>query len=254
MSLVLTERRGPVLVITLNRPEVRNAVNSALAGELAATLDAFDGDGELQAAVLTGTGKGFCSGMDLRARLEVDDRGDGGDRGFAGIVRRPPAKPIVAAVEGFALAGGLEIALACDLMVAARGAQLGIPEVKRSLIAAGGAMRRLPQRLPRALALELVLTGDPISAERGYELGLVNALTEPGGALKGALELAARITPNAPLALAGAKRIMAEQDGWSDEQFWELQEVVWGPVSRSADAREGAAAFLEKRVPVWRGE
>ncbi len=185
MSDVLTERRERVLVVTLNRPEQRNAVNAAVATGIAAALEELDSDAELSVAVLTGAGKGFCSGMDLKAFVAGEVPYAAG-RGFAGIAERPPAKPIIAAVEGFAVAGGLEVALACDMIVAARGARLGVPEVKRSLVAAGGALLRLPRALPRPIALELALTGDPISAERAHELGLVNALADPGEALAGA--------------------------------------------------------------------
>lgn len=250
---VLTERRDGVLLITLNRPDARNAVNLALAEGVAAALDELDSDRELSVGVLTGAGKGFSSGMDLKAFV-TGERPWVGDRGFAGIVQRGPEKPLIAAVEGFAVAGGLEIALACDLIVAASGAKLGIPEVKRSLVAAGGALLRLPQRLPLNVAMELALTGDPISAERGYELGLVNRVCEPGGSVDAALELAAQITANAPLALRASKAIIQRQFDWSYEQFWAEQGELSGPVFASSDAQEGATAFAEKRAPVWRGE
>jgi enoyl-CoA hydratase len=174
-------------------------------------------------------------------------------RGFAGIVERPGEKPLIAAVEGFAVAGGLEVALACDLIVASRGARLGVPEVKRSLVAAGGALLRLPRTLPRNLAMELALTGEPIEAERGYELGLVNRLTEPGGALEAALELAATIAANGPLALAATKAIMTRSSDWSDAEFFTRQAEIIAPVMSSEDAREGATAFAERREPVWKG-
>jgi enoyl-CoA hydratase len=249
---VLTERRENVLLITLNRPEVRNAVNKALSDGVAAALDELDGDDGLSIAVMTGAGNGFCAGMDLKA-FAAGQTPWHETRGFAGIVQQPPRKPIIAAVEGFAVAGGLEVALACDLLVVARGAKLGIPEVKRSLIAAGGALRRLPRRIPSGIAKELALTGDPISAERGYELGLVNRLADPGGALDTALELAGAIAKNGPLALAGTKQILDSQWDWSDEDFWTRQGEISGPVFVSEDAREGAIAFSEKREPVWQG-
>ena len=249
---VLTERRDGVLVITLNRPQARNAVNLALAEGVAAALDALDADDDLVVGVLTGAGPGFCAGMDLKAFV-AGERGWVGDRGFAGIAQRAARKPLIAAVEGFALAGGLEVALACDLIVAGSGARLGIPEVKRSLVAAAGALLRLPRRLPYGLAMELALTGDPITAERAYELGLVNRVTERGGALDGALELAAAIAKNGPLALDATKAILQEQFGWSEEDFWQRQGELAGPVFTSEDAREGAIAFAEKRDPVWRG-
>src|SRR6201995_621430 len=197
----------------MNRPDQRNAVNAAVATGIASALDRLDADANLTVGVITGAGKGFCSGMDLKAFVS-GERPWAGDRGFAGITQRSAAKPLIAAVEGFAVAGGLEVALACDLIVAARGARLGIPEVKRSLVAAGGALLRLPRVLPRTVAFELALTGDPMIAERGYELGLVSRLSEPGEAVARALELAEAIAVNAPLALAATKRILTESSDW----------------------------------------
>ena len=249
---VLTEADGGVLLITLNRPDQRNAVNAALADGIAAALDRLDDDDDLQVGILTGAGKGFSAGMDLKAFVQGESPHVEG-RGFAGIAQGPPRKPIIAAIEGFAMAGGFEIALACDLIVAAKGARLGIPEVKRSLVAAGGALLRLPSRIPYQLATELALTGDPISAERGAEVGLVNRLTEPGEAVAGARELAARIAANGPLALIASKRILEEAPGWSPEEMWRRQAEISGPVFASDDAREGATAFAEKRDPVWKG-
>ena len=249
---VLSERRERVLLITINRPEQRNAVNAAVAQGIAASLDELDGDDGLTVGVLAGAGKGFSAGMDLKAFV-TGERPYAGDRGFAGIVERPAAKPLIAAVEGFAVAGGLEIALACDLIVASRGARLGIPEVRRSLVAAGGALLRLPRTLPRNLAMELALTGEPIDAERAYELGLVNRLTEPGGALEAALELAHAIAAGGPLALRATKRILTESVDWPSTEFFARQREIVEPVMRSEDAREGATAFAEKRAPVWRG-
>ena len=249
---VLTERRGRVFVITLNRPDQRNAVNAALAQGLAAALDELDGASESSIGIITGAGKGFCAGMDLKAFVAGESpRVEG--RGFAGITRRAAAKPLIAAIEGFAVAGGLEVALACDLIVAARGTRLGIPEVKRSLVAAGGGLLRLPRMLPRNIAMELALTGEPMLAERGYELGLVNRLTEAGGTLEGALELADLIAENAPLALAASKRILQESVDWPDTEFFDRQEEIFAPVMHSEDAREGATAFAEKRPPIWKG-
>ncbi|HTX30958.1 MAG TPA: crotonase/enoyl-CoA hydratase family protein [Solirubrobacteraceae bacterium] len=249
---VLSERRGRVLLITINRPDQRNAVNAAVAEGIAAGLDELDGENELSVGVLTGAGKGFCAGMDLKAFV-AGERPYAEGRGFAGIVERPAEKPLIAAVEGFAVAGGLEVALACDLIVASRGTRLGIPEVTRSLVAAGGALMRLPRSLPRNLAMELALTGEPIDAERGYELGLVNRLTDPGGALEAALELAEVIAANGPLALRATKRILGEASDWPDGEFFARQREIADPVMRSEDAREGATAFAEKRPPVWKG-
>lgn len=251
-DVVLTERRGSVLLITLNRPEMRNAVNLPLAEGIAAALEELDGEPELSVGVLTGAGKGFCAGMDLKAFVD-GERPWVGDRGFAGIVRRASVKPLIAAIEGFAVAGGLEVALACDLIVAARGAKLGIPEVKRSLVAAGGALLRLPQRIPYHVAMELALTGDPITAERGAELGLVNRLAEAGAAVEEALRLAELLAANAPLALVASKRILQEQADWAAAEMWDAQAAISDPVFASEDAREGAIAFREKRSPVWRG-
>jgi enoyl-CoA hydratase len=201
---------------------------------------------------LTGAGKGFSAGMDLKAFV-AGERPYAADRGFAGITQRAAAKPLIAAVEGFAVAGGLEIALACDLIVAAQGARLGIPEVKRSLVAAGGALLRLPLSLPRTIAMELALTGEPIDAERAHELGLVNRLAEPGQAINVALALAETIAANGPLALAATKRVMTEALDWPESQFFARQGDIVAPVMSSEDAREGATAFAEKRPPVWKG-
>jgi enoyl-CoA hydratase len=249
---VLVERDGRIQIITLNRPDARNAVNRALAEGVAAALDELDAEDELSVGVLTGAGGGFCAGMDLKAFVKGETPYVG-DRGFAGIAQRSSRKPLIAAVEGFAVAGGLEVALACDLIVAGRSAKLGIPEVKRSLVAAGGALLRLPRRIPEGAAMELALTGDPITAERGYELGLVNRLAEDGGALEAALDLAHTIAANGPLALAATKRVMVERRGWAEEEFWQRQGEITGPVFTSEDAREGATAFAEKRAPEWKG-
>jgi enoyl-CoA hydratase len=249
---VLTERRGRTLVITLNRPDARNAVNAALAAGVAAGLDELDGDDELSVGIVTGAGKGFCAGMDLKAFVAGESPYVEG-RGFAGIAQRASDKPVIAAIEGFAVAGGLEVALACDLIVAAKGAKLGIPEAKRSLVAAGGALLRLPRRIPYHVAMELALTGDPIPAERGAELGLVNRVAEPGGALDAAVELADAIAKNGPLALIASKRILVEEPGWSEDEKWQKQGEISGPVFGSEDAREGATAFAEKREPEWKG-
>jgi len=250
--VVLSERRGNVLLITLNRPEVRNAVNAAVAEGVAGALDELDGDDSLSVGILTGAGGFFCAGMDLGAFV----RGElpwFGDRGFAGIVQRASSKPLIAAIERFAVAGGMEIALACDLIVAAKGAKLGIPEVKRSIVASGGALLRLPRRMPYHVVMELALTGEPMPADRFHELGVVNRLAEPGSSVDVALGLAAELAKNGPLALVASKRIVQEQFDWSSEEMWERQREIAGPVMASADAREGASAFKEKRDPVWTG-
>jgi enoyl-CoA hydratase len=249
---VLTERRGSVLLITLNRPEVRNAVNAALAAGVGGALEELDADDALAVGVLTGAGGFFCAGMDLGAFVKGESPWFG-DRGFAGIAQRASRKPLIAAIEGFAVAGGLEIALACDLIVAAKGAKMGIPEATRSLVAAGGALLRMPRRIPYHVVMELALTGDPMPAERFYDLGLVNRVTEPGGAVDAALELAERLAKNGPLALMASKQILQEQQDWSTAEMWEKQGAISGPVFASEDAKEGANAFKEKREPVWKG-
>jgi enoyl-CoA hydratase len=249
---VLAETRGSALMITLNRPEVRNAVNAALAAGVGGALDQLDEDDALSVGVLTGAGGFFSAGIDLGAFVKWESPWFG-DRGFAGIAQRASRKPLIAAIEGFALAGGMEIALACDLIVAAKGAKLGIPEAKRSLVAAGGALLRLPRRMPYHVVMELALTGDPMPAERFHHFGVVNALAEPGGAVDVAMELAERLAKNGPLALAASKRILAEQFDWSSAEMWEKQGAISGPVFASEDAKEGANAFKEKREAVWKG-
>lgn len=249
---VLTDARDGVLLVTLNRPDQRNAVDRALAEGIAAALDRLDADDALRVGVLAGAGMGFCAGMDLKAFV-AGERPSVEGRGFAGIVQRPAEKPLIAAIEGFAVAGGFEIALACDLIVAARGARLGIPEVKRGLVAAGGALLRLPRRIPYHLAMELALTGDFVDAERAHALGLVNRLVEPGEAVDAALALAAQISTNGPLAVAASKRILVEGPSWPTDQVWERQAEISGPVRASEDAREGSLAFAEKRPPRWQG-
>ena len=249
---VLTERRDGVLIITLNRPEVRNAVNAALAEGVGKALDELDDDGELALGILTGTGGFFSAGMDLGAFVKGESPYYG-DRGFAGITQRSSRKPLIAAIEGFAVAGGFEVALSCDLIVAAKGAKLGIPESKRSLVAAGGALLRLPRRMPYHAVMELALTGDPLPAERFHEYGVVNRLAEPGSALDTAMELAGDIRKNGPLALMAAKQILQEQWDWSSDEMWQKQGEIAGPVMTSEDAKEGASAFKEKRDPQWKG-
>jgi enoyl-CoA hydratase len=249
---VLVAAGQGVLEITLNRPEARNAVNAAVAEGVAAALDRLDSEDELRVGILTGADPSFCAGMDLKAFV-AGERPYAEGRGFAGIAERPPEKPIIAAIEGYAVAGGFEVALACDLIVAARDARVGIPEVKRGLVAAAGALLRLPKRIPYHLAMELALTGDPISAERAHEIGIVNRLAEPGGALEAARELAAAIVANGPLATAASKRIIVESADWPQAEAFERQREISGPVFASEDAREGATAFAEKRPPVWRG-
>ena len=249
---VLVERRGAVQVITINRPEARNALDAAVARGVAAAVDELDASDELRAAVLTGAGGTFSAGMDLKAFLRGESPAIAG-RGLCGITITPPRKPLIAAVEGWALAGGFELVLACDLVVAARSAAFGVPEVKRSLVAAGGGALLLPQRVPRAVALELLLTGDPIDAERAHAVGLVNRVVAEGGALDAAVELAAAIAANGPLAVAATKEIVRSAPSWSADEAWSRQEQITRPVFVSEDAREGSTAFAERRAPVWKG-
>jgi enoyl-CoA hydratase len=249
---VLIDRRDRVLIVTINRPDQRNAVNMDVASLIAEAMDTLDADPELAVAILTGAGKGFCSGMDLKA-FANGQRPYIGDRGFGGITQRSAEKPLIAAIEGFALAGGLEIALACDLIVAARGAKLGLPEAKRSIVPASGGLLRLPRLLPRAIAFELALTGESITAERAHELGMINRLCEPGAALAAGLDLATTLAANGPLAVAAIKRILVQSPNWSDSEFFMQQAKISEPVLNSEDAREGALAFAERRAPVWRG-
>jgi enoyl-CoA hydratase len=251
-DVVRTDVRGRTLIITINRPEARNAVNGAVAAGLHAAFERFDGDPELRVAILTGAGGTFSAGMDLKAFLRDEEVYVGG-RGFAGFTRKPPTKPLIAAVEGWALAGGCEMVLACDLVVAAEDARFGLPEVKRGLVAGAGGVFRLPVRLPQLVAMELGLTGDPLPAVRAYDLGFVNRLTPPGAALEGALALAAEIQDNAPLALAATKAMIQQAPGWTEDEAWAAQRDLVYPVLSSEDAREGATAFAEKRSPVWKG-
>lgn len=248
---VLTEKRGRILIITINRPEAKNSINAAASNGLAAAMDVLDEDPGLSVGVLTGAGGSFCAGMDLKAFARGENVAVKG-RGL-GFTERPPVKPLIAAVEGYALAGGTELALATDLIVAARNSAFGIPEVKRGLVAAGGGLLRLPQRIPYAIAMELALTGENLPAERAHELGLVNVLAEPGHALEEAIALAERITANGPLAVAATKKVIVESRGWSPEDQWREQAAIIMPVFASKDAKEGAVAFAEKRPPNWTG-
>jgi enoyl-CoA hydratase len=250
---VTVERRGFTQVITMNRPEVKNAMNGEAARALAAAADELDADDGLRVGVLTGAGGTFCTGMDLKAYLRGDKPNIEG-RGFGGITITPPRKPLIAAVEGYALAGGFELMLACDLVVAGEGSQFGVPEVKRALVAGGGAALLLPRRIPFAVAMELLLTGDRISAARAAELGLVNRVVPDGTALDGALALAEVIAANGPLAVAVTKQIALAQADWTVTEGWQRQMDLYKPVFDSADAREGATAFAEKRAPVWQGK
>jgi enoyl-CoA hydratase len=248
---VLVERRDGVQIITINRPDARNALDKAVGEGVAAAIDELEESDELRVGVLTGAGGTFSAGMDLKAFLRGETPHIEG-RGLCGITQSPPRKPLIGAVEGWALAGGFELLLACDLVVAAEDARFGVPEVRRALVAAGGAALLLPQRIPQAVALELLLTGEPMGAARAAEVGLVNRVVEPGRALAGAIELAAVIAGNGPLAVAATKRIARSAAGWSFADGWAEQAAIIEPVFASEDAREGATAFAEKRRPQWR--
>lgn len=241
-----------VAVVTMNRPRVRNAANLAMAQALAAIVDHVDADPTIRVVVLTGAGGTFCSGMDLKA-FAAGERAAVSGRGFAGFTARPPQVPVVAAVEGAAVAGGFELVLACDLVVCAEDARFGLPEVSRGLVAAGGGLLRLPERVPRALAMEVIFTGDPFGADRAAAMGLVNVVTAPGQALSGALLLARRIAANGPMAVRVSKAIVLQSSSWSPVDAYAEQLAVAAPVFASADAKEGASAFTEKRTPIWRG-
>ena len=247
-SAVLTERRGRVMVITLNRPEAMNAINGALSEGLWSAVQDLNSDSGLTAGVLTGAGKGFCSGMDLKAFSRGEDIGP-----MLEFVQNGAAKPLVGAIEGFALAGGLELALSCDLLVAARNAKLGIPEVGVGLFAAGAGLFRLPGRVGYGTAMEMAITGDPITAEQAADRGLVSRLAEPGDALGEALTLAERIARNATLAVAASKQLVRATQGATEEELWKIQRPHMATVWKSNDAKEGPRAFAEKRPPEWTG-
>src|SRR4051794_9141187 len=248
------ETRGRVAILTINRPEARNAVNGDVANGMEAGIDRLETDDEVWVGVVAGEGPVFSAGADLKAisagkmaELQTE-RG-----GFAGITRRHRHKPLIAAVDGPAFAGGCEIALACDLIVASTQARFGIPEVKRSLVAAAGGLFRLPQALPRNVALELAMTGDPIDAERAYALGMVNVLAEPGQAVAAALALAERITVNAPLAVQASRRVILESLSGNEEEMWRASGTAMFEMSKTEDFAEGPLAFIEKWAPAWKG-
>jgi enoyl-CoA hydratase len=248
---VLTDVRDGVLIVTLNRPEAKNAATKQLSELVAAAMDRLDAEDDLRVGIITGAGGTFCSGMDLKGFLRGETPFVPG-KGFAGLTESPPKKPLIAAVDGYALAGGFEIMLACDLVVANKNAKFGIPEAKRGLAAAAGGLVRLPRQIPPRLAMELALTGDFVSAQRAHDMGLINRVTE-GPALEGALELAASITANGPLAVARSKQVIVESREWSEAEMWKKQGETLGNLFMTEDAREGAAAFAEKRKPNWKG-
>jgi acetyl-CoA C-acetyltransferase len=249
---VVTERHGAVTIITVNRPQVRNAFDLATANAMERAINAFEADPRQRVAIVTGAGGYFSAGMDLKAAARGEMPITEG-RGPLGIAGKPPVKPMIAAVEGPALAGGCELALCADLIVASRESVFGLPEPKRGLVAAAGGVLRLGQRLPLNLAMELVLTGEPMPAERLHEFGLVNRVTEPGRALAVAIELAEQIVGNAPLSVAIGKQILTESRDWTNDAAFDQQLTLAGPIGASEDAAEGIRAFAEKRDPVWAG-
>jgi len=248
------EQRGHVAVLTINRPEARNAVNGAVASGMEEAIDRLEADDDLWVAVLTGAGSVFSAGADLKEIASGNAAGLATKKGgFAGIVSRERAKPIIAAVDGPALAGGTEIVLSCDLVVASTAARFGVPEVKRSLVAAAGGLFRLAQKLPANVATELLLTGDPISAERAHHFGMVNELCEPGTALDTAMALAERIAVNAPLAVRESRAVMLASRREDDATALRLSGEAMARLAATEDFAEGPRAFIEKRAPEWKG-
>lgn len=251
-DVVVVTRDAEVLIVRLNRPEARNAVNQALARGISAAMDQLDADPGLRAGLLIGTGAGFCAGMDLKALLRNELSYT--ERGFAGITLKPPRKPVVAAIEGFALAGGLEVALSCDLIVAARGARLGVPEVKRGLVAAGGGLIRLSRRIPYHVAMWLAITGEPLTAEHAYEVGLINEVCEPGQANERGLALAKLVAANAPLAVQASKELVVRSRDMDLQTGLRMERLVGRMLQFTEDATEGPAAFAAKRTPAFKGK
>lgn len=250
---VRTEVADGIAVITIDRPQVRNAVNGEVARGMAAAIEDFDSRGDVSVLVLTGAGGTFSAGMDLKGFLAGDSPLAAG-RGFGGIVEKPPVKPVIAAVEGYALAGGFELVLACDLVVASEEAKFGLPEVRRGLVAGAGGLLRLPHRIPYHFAMEIALTGEHFSAARLAAAGLINKLVPAGEALSAAKDLAHKVALGAPLALAATKRVIVESPDWSADEAFAKQGEIITPIFGSKDAMEGSMAFAQKRPPVWRGE
>jgi enoyl-CoA hydratase len=249
---VLVEHDNGLVVITINRPQVKNAVNRAVSYGVCEAIDEMERRSDLHLAILTGAGGTFCAGMDLKAFAAGEvTRVEG--RGLLGIVNSPPKKPLIAAVEGHALAGGFEAVLACDLLVASRTAMFGLPEAKRGLMAGAGGLLRLPRVIPQRIAMEMALTGDMVSAERMERFGLVNRLVDPGQALAEAKVLARLILANAPQSVQRSKQVIVEQRDWPLAEQFARQDVVLGDFRNSNDAKEGARAFVEKRPPRWTG-
>src|SRR5690625_289194 len=252
-NLVVTDVHEGVMTLTINRPDARNALDYATALALAQALDQMDGDDSVVIGILTGAGNSFSAGMDLKAFAKTGERPLVEGRGLGGLCEKGPQKPLIAAVEGYALAGGFELALACDLIVAAENATFGLPEVKRGLVASSGGLLRLPKRIPYHIAMEVILTGDMFPAQRAFEYGLINRLTEPGKALETARELAHVVAQNGPMAVRVAKEIVGRSENWRSDEMYDIQRPYITRVFPSEDAKEGATAFAEKRKPVWKG-
>ena len=242
-----------IATFTINRPEARNAISLSLAQEISAAMDRFESDSSARVGILTGTSQFFSAGMDLkgfsRGELPIVE-----GKGFAGFIEHPPSKPLIAAVEGFALAGGFEMVLACDLIVASENAIFGLPEVTRGIVASAGGLLKLPHRIPHHIAMELILTGLHWPASEAFRYGLINRLTPVGLALEAAHSLASVIASNAPLALAASKKVVTQSVDWLSTEEYEKQFLVIDPVRNSSDAQEGSRAFIEKRPPRWMGK
>jgi enoyl-CoA hydratase len=253
--MIKFEKQGPIGIITIDRPEAKNAVNAEVANGIEAAIDELEGDDALWVGIICSSGDVFCAGADLKAINSGQAGGLQTERGgFAGYVRRERTKPVIAAVDGPALAGGCEIVLASDLVVASEISRFGIPEVKRSLVAAAGGLFRLPRAIPRNIAMEATLTGDPISAERAYHFGLVNDLVPAGEALKAAIALAERICANAPLAVRASREVVMKAYSETDDTLWSMSGAAMGKLVATEDFMEGPRAFIEKRAPVWKGK
>ena len=249
------EKQGPLAIITLNRPEARNAVNGEVAAGMEAALDEYEADDNLWAAILTANGKAFCAGADLKEIAAGNGHKLGTKKGgFAGLVRRERNKPLIAAITGSALAGGTEIALACDMIVCSDETVFGLPEVKRSLVAGAGGLFRLPRAIGMGPALEVIMTGDPLPAERAYQLGMVNNVVPADQVMDEARQLAARIIANAPLAVQASRRVAVRAFMDDDDALWSASGKEFQAIAQTEDYKEGPKAFIEKRAPEWQGK